>query len=61
MPTPRCTTQAFSVPTFEPKTAPPPCPVCSGPLIVLGRTWRCSRCHFAICDECEGISTDEAK
>ena len=31
----------------------PLCPVCAGPLVPLGNTWRCARCCFTLCDGCE--------
>jgi hypothetical protein len=37
---------------------PPRCPVCSGPLVELRTTLRCSRCYFSICEGCSGDTGD---
>jgi hypothetical protein len=34
------------------------CPVCSGPLVELRATLRCSRCYFTICEGCSGEAAD---
>jgi hypothetical protein len=36
----------------------PSCPVCSGPLVELRATLRCSRCSFIICEGCGGDPAD---
>jgi hypothetical protein len=36
----------------------PRCPVCSGPLVELRATLRCSRCYFSICEGCCGEPGD---
>jgi hypothetical protein len=36
----------------------PRCPVCSGLLVALRSTMRCSRCYFTICEGCGGESGD---
>ncbi|HKI34467.1 MAG TPA: hypothetical protein VKA46_21610 [Gemmataceae bacterium] len=36
------------------QSAQPRCPVCSGPLVELRSTLRCSRCYFSICEACAG-------
>jgi hypothetical protein len=40
----------------QPPTPPcePRCPVCSGSLIPLRMSLRCSRCYFVICEGCAG-------
>jgi hypothetical protein len=41
-----------------PRETPPPqlpaCPVCRGTLVPLRDAFRCARCHFSVCDSCEG-------
>jgi hypothetical protein len=37
---------------------PPHCPMCSGPLVELRATLRCSRCYFSICEGCAGEPGD---
>jgi len=32
----------------------PSCPVCGGQCIGLRGFWRCARCNYRICEECEG-------
>jgi hypothetical protein len=32
----------------------PTCPLCTGVLIPLRGFWRCVRCRFTLCEECEG-------
>jgi hypothetical protein len=32
----------------------PPCPVCEGVLLPLGKCYRCSRCQWSVCLGCEG-------
>jgi hypothetical protein len=34
------------------------CPMCSGPLVELRASLRCSRCHFTICEGCAGDPGD---
>ncbi len=46
-----------AVETTKP-ACPPRCPVCSGPLVELRATLRCSRCYFSICEGCGGESGD---
>jgi tRNA(Ile2) C34 agmatinyltransferase TiaS len=43
------------VPTLvkTPAMPQPRCPVCGGPCVPTGRTWRCTRCRFSICEGCE--------
>jgi hypothetical protein len=40
------------------KTSPEPrvpsCPCCGGPLILLRGFWRCPRCQYRICEDCDG-------
>jgi hypothetical protein len=36
------------------KRLQPACPVCTGPLVLLGNLWRCGRCCFTLCEGCEG-------
>ncbi|HEX5272256.1 MAG TPA: hypothetical protein VFW33_17285 [Gemmataceae bacterium] len=38
---------------------PPRCPVCSGPLVELRATLRCSRCYFSMCEGCSGEPPDD--
>jgi hypothetical protein len=33
---------------------PPQCPICGGVLILLRSFWRCPRCQYRICEECDG-------
>jgi hypothetical protein len=40
--------------TNQPASCRPMCPVCSGVMIDLRGTLRCSRCYFSICEGCEG-------
>jgi len=42
-------------PTHE---AVPLCPACGGQLLLLRSLWRCPRCHYSICDGCEGGTQD---
>ena len=32
----------------------PLCPICNGFLIQLRHFFRCSQCHFQVCESCEG-------
>jgi hypothetical protein len=41
-------------PGHSPASCQPQCPVCSGLLVPLRDTYRCSRCLFAACVQCEG-------
>ena len=34
------------------------CPMCSGPLVELRASLRCSRCYFSICEGCAGDPGD---
>ena len=36
------------------------CPMCSGPLVELRATLRCSRCYFTICEGCGGQDSLES-
>jgi hypothetical protein len=36
------------------KPMQPACPVCTGPLLIWGPLWRCTRCCYTICEGCEG-------
>jgi hypothetical protein len=38
---------------------PPPCPACGGALLLLRGFWRCPRCQYRICEECEGGSATD--
>jgi len=44
----------------EPRAALPPsaplCPVCNGSLVPLGGQFRCGRCHFTVCEGCDGAA-----
>ncbi|HEY7313690.1 MAG TPA: hypothetical protein VH643_30350 [Gemmataceae bacterium] len=35
----------------------PHCPVCSGSLVPLHNSYRCSRCSYHLCIGCEAIET----
>jgi hypothetical protein len=37
-----------------PKWCHPLCPICTGWLIYLSGSFRCARCSFTICDDCDG-------
>lgn len=37
----------------------PTCPLCNGVLIPLRESYRCSRCQFMLCKECEGGPFEE--
>ena len=48
--------------TPQPEECPPAartCPVCGGPFIPLRGQSRCSRCHFALCEGCEGGTAED--
>jgi len=32
----------------------PSCPLCGEPFLFAGGKWRCQRCHFWLCESCEG-------
>jgi uncharacterized Zn finger protein (UPF0148 family) len=34
--------------------APAACPMCGGPLFEVRGLNRCARCHYAICQNCDG-------
>ena len=38
----------------EPPAALPSCPRCGGKVVRLRDQWRCRRCAFALCEECNG-------
>lgn len=46
------------VPQPEPP-ALPPCPCCGGPVEPLRGQFRCSRCAFMLCLECDGAMTSD--
>jgi hypothetical protein len=40
--------------TMEQSQEQPPCPMCNSPLLLLRGTWLCGRCHFTLCEDCDG-------
>ena len=37
----------------------PACPLCGDEFLLLHDQWRCRRCHFLLCESCEGPSDSE--
>jgi hypothetical protein len=33
----------------------PSCPVCGEQFLLISDQWRCQRCHFWLCDSCDGL------
>jgi hypothetical protein len=40
----------------EQEFSKPNCPLCGEPFLFAGGKWRCQRCHFWLCESCEGVS-----
>ena len=43
----------------DPSQHTPFCPICGDQFLVLGGQWRCRRCHFRLCESCEGYYEGE--
>jgi len=41
------------------ETLAPRCPACGGPLLLLRSFWNCPRCHFRVCQDCDGGPGEE--
>ena len=53
-PSPQDRTKNSSAPVRSPS-----CPCCAGPLIVLRGMFRCARCQYTLCMDCEGADAEE--
>jgi hypothetical protein len=53
----------FAVPPPQPETKSstpvPRCPACGGLLLPLRGFWRCARCQYRLCEECEATPADD--
>jgi hypothetical protein len=48
--------------TTRPPTPPvSTCPVCGGPLFELHSQNRCARCHYVICQSCDGERAEQVE